>query len=119
MTAVFGHMRTRKAKNMEIEQALKWADTWGSVPSHPPSGDAQALMALASEVRKLRVCLREHAKWADKAAMVVATIEAENDDEHEQLHAIVEGISAWAPDAIMGPNVALRGEPLAASPSRK
>lgn len=39
---------------MEIEQALKWADTWGPVPSHPPNGDAQALMSLAAEVRRLR-----------------------------------------------------------------
>lgn len=39
---------------MEVEQALKLADTWGPIPSCPPNGDAQALMALAAEVRKLR-----------------------------------------------------------------
>ena len=39
---------------MEIEQALKWADIWGQVPSNPPRGDAQAMTALADEVRRLR-----------------------------------------------------------------
>lgn len=93
-----------KEKSMEVEQALKWADTWGPIPSVPPNGDAQALMALAAEVRKLRVCLREHAKFAERAAMVLATIEAENSDEEEQIQQIIDGISTWAPDALMGPN---------------
>ena len=39
---------------MNIEQALKWADTWGPVISCPPDGDAQALVSLAAEVRRLR-----------------------------------------------------------------
>lgn len=51
---------------MEVEQALKWADTWGPVPEHPPSGDAQALMSLAGEVRRLRDC----------AGRVIAAFEA-------------------------------------------
>ena len=63
-----------------------------------------ACATLAAEVRKLRASLREHAKWADKAAMVLATLEAESSDEEEQIQAIIDGISTWAPDALMGPN---------------
>ena len=39
---------------MTTEEALKWADTWGPIPSDPPDGDAPALLALAAEVRRLR-----------------------------------------------------------------
>ena len=53
---------------MEIEQALKWADTWGQVPSNPPRGDALALTSLAAEVRRLRECWNDAQKCAATAA---------------------------------------------------
>lgn len=39
---------------MTLEEALKWADTFGPLQSDPPDGDAPALMVLAEEVRRLR-----------------------------------------------------------------
>jgi len=38
---------------MELDQALKWADTFGKYQSQPPTGDAPALTTLAAEVRRL------------------------------------------------------------------
>lgn len=38
---------------MTLEEALKWADTWGCVSSEPPSGDAVALGVIAKAVRQL------------------------------------------------------------------
>ena len=38
---------------MTLEEAMKWADTFGSLQCYPPDGDAPALMALAAEVRRL------------------------------------------------------------------
>lgn len=37
---------------MTIDEALKWADTFGPLQSDPPDGDAQALLALAAGVRE-------------------------------------------------------------------
>lgn len=52
---------------MDIEDALRWADTWGPVPSDPPSGDAQALIALAAEVRRLQTALKDGNRWMSQA----------------------------------------------------
>lgn len=57
-----------------------------------------------TESTKLRAHLSELAKWADKAAMVLATLEVETADEEEQIQQIIDGISKWAPDALMGSN---------------
>lgn len=70
-----------------------------------------------NEVARMRYHLTELAKWADKAAMVLAILEAENSDEEEQIQEIIDGISTWAPDALMGPNV--QGEPPRAASSRE
>lgn len=96
---------------MQVDEALEHADEWikGVTLYEGAQGWRVACATLAAEVRKLRVSLREHAKWADKAALVLATREAENSDEEEQIQAIIDGISTWAPDAIMGPNVEFSG----------
>ncbi len=91
---------------MQVEEALEHADEWikGVTLYEGAQGWRVACATLAAEVRTLRASLREHAKWADKAAMVLATLEAESSDEEEQIQAIIDGISTWAPDALMGPN---------------
>jgi len=46
--------------------------------------------------------------------MVLATIDTENSDEEEKVQEIIDGISTWAPPAMLGavtPNVALSGAP--------
>lgn len=54
------------------------------------------------EGRQLRHHLAELAKFADRAALVLATLEAENPDEEEQIQQIIDGIQTWAPDALLG-----------------
>ena len=54
---------------MSIEEALKWADTFGSIQSDPPTGDGPALLTLAKEVRRLR-----------SGSVVGRCVEAGNDD---------------------------------------
>ena len=68
----------------------------------------QECSTLAAEVSRLRTHSTELAKWADKAAMVLATIEAEDTTEEEQLQNIIDGISTWAPDALMGTNMEVK-----------
>jgi len=58
--------------------------------------------ALQDEVRRLRYHLAELGKFADRAAMVLATLEAENSDEEEQIQQIIDGISTWAAPALIG-----------------
>ena len=58
--------------------------------------------ALQAEVALLRHHLTELAKFADRAALVLVTIEAEDTTEGELLQDIVDGIQTWAPDAIRG-----------------
>ena len=54
------------------------------------------------EGRRVRHHLTELAKFADRAAMVLATIEAEDTTEEQQLQDIIDGIMTWAPPAILG-----------------
>lgn len=54
------------------------------------------------EGRRLRHHLTELAKFADRAALVLETLEAENPDEEEQIQQIIDGISTWAPPAMLG-----------------
>ena len=54
------------------------------------------------EGRRVRHHLTELAKLADRAALVLATLEAENSDEEEQIQQIIDGISTWVPPAILG-----------------
>ena len=64
------------------------------------------------EGRRVRHHLTELAKFADRAALVLATLEAENSDEEEQIQQIIDGISTWAPPAMLGAvtaNAELRG----------
>lgn len=58
--------------------------------------------ALQAEVALLRTHLTELAKFADQAALVLATIEGEDSTEADALQAIIDGISRWAPPAILG-----------------
>jgi hypothetical protein len=58
--------------------------------------------ALQTEVAMLRHHLTELAKFADRAALVLATIEAEDTAEGEMLQEIIDGTQRWAPDAIRG-----------------
>jgi len=58
--------------------------------------------ALQAEVAMLRHHLTELAKFADRAALVLATIEAEDTTEGEMLQEIIDGTQRWAPDAIRG-----------------
>lgn len=57
---------------------------------------------LREENMRLRYHLAELGKAADAAAMVIATIEAEDTTEEEGLQRIMDAIGQWAPDAIMG-----------------
>ena len=50
---------------------------------------------------EMRVQFTELGKWADKAAMVLATLDAEDSTEAEQLQEIIDGISKWAPMALL------------------
>jgi hypothetical protein len=45
--------------------------------------------------------LRELGKTADMAALVIAEIEPEDNDEAEKLQQIIDGIQKWGPDAIL------------------
>lgn len=75
---------------------------------------------LADENKRLRYHLTELVKAADAAAMVIATIEAEDTTEEEKLQAVMDAIGTWAPDAIMGSNYSLRGaSPLAGEASAR
>lgn len=58
--------------------------------------------ALQAEVALLRHHLTELAKFADRAALVLATIEGEDTTESELLQEIIDGTQRWAPDAIRG-----------------
>lgn len=58
--------------------------------------------ALQAEVALLRHHLTELAKFADRAALVLVTIEAEDTTESILLQDIIDGIQTWAPDAIRG-----------------
>ena len=58
--------------------------------------------ALQAEVALVRHHLTELAKFADRAALVLVTIEAEDTTEGEMLQDIIDGINTWAPDAIRG-----------------
>lgn len=58
--------------------------------------------AAEAENARLRHHLTELAKFADRAAMVLATLEAENSDEEEQIQQIIDGISKWAAPAMLG-----------------
>ena len=83
--------------------------------------EAQQLRDGAAEIDRLRYHLTELGKFADRAGLVLATLEAENSDEEEQIQQIIDGISTWAAPAIlgevMGPNAELRGRPLADGPA--
>lgn len=57
---------------------------------------------LQAEVALLRYHLTELAKFADRAALVLVTIEAEDTTEGVLLQDIIEGIQTWAPDAMRG-----------------
>lgn len=54
------------------------------------------------EIARLRFHLTELGKFADRAGLVLATLEAENSDEEEQIQQIIDGISTWAAPAILG-----------------
>lgn len=57
-----------------LDEALTWADTFGSVQDDPPDGDGPALEALAAEVRRLRVAHDAEKKWrkdSDEAAAIL------------------------------------------------
>ena len=55
-----------------------------------------------ADASRMRHHLTELAKLADRAALVLATLEAENSDEEEQIQQIIDGISTWAPPAMLG-----------------
>lgn len=57
---------------------------------------------LQAEVAILRHHLTELSKLADRAAMVLVTIEAEDTTEGDMLQEIIDGIQTWAPDAMLG-----------------
>lgn len=63
---------------------------------------AEALRRTAGTIQRLAHHFTELGKAADRAALVLATIEAENTTESEMLQDIIDGISKWAPAAILG-----------------
>ena len=97
---------------MTTNEALQWADKNCQPKVVERLRSRAAVAALADEVRRMRHHITELAKYADKAAMVLATLEAEDTTEGEMLQEIIDGISRWAPDALIGPNASLSGLPL-------
>lgn len=96
---------------MPVEEALEHADEWieGVSLYEGAQGWRVACATLAAEVRRLRYHLTELGKAADAAAMVIATIEAEDTTEEENLQAVMDAIWTWAPAAIMGTNAIGQG----------
>ena len=83
--------------------------TWKTCKTHGESHPSvwacpECLRELREENKRLRYHLTELGKAADAAAMVIATIEAEDTTEEEKLQAVMDAIGTLAPDAIMGPN---------------
>ena len=58
--------------------------------------------ALGEAASKLRHHLAELAKISDRAALVLATLEGEDAIEEEMIQQIIDGISTWAPPAMLG-----------------
>ena len=64
--------------NWTVDEALKWADTWGPTDGEPPTGDQLALAALsravraaAAELASMRTCFeaadRERSELRERA----------------------------------------------------
>lgn len=89
---------------MPIDEALGYADEWiqGVTLYKGAQGWRVVCARLAAEVRRLRYHLGELGKAADAAAMVIATVEAEDTTEEEGLQRIMDAIGQWAPDAMLG-----------------
>ena len=79
------------------------------------------IVELEMEAARLRYHLTELGKFADRAGLVLATIEGEDSTEDAELQEIIDGISTWAAPAILGeikgPNARSEARP-ACGPSR-
>lgn len=58
--------------------------------------------AIEAENARLRYHLTELGKFADRAGVVLATLDPEDATEGEMLQEIIDGISTWAAPAILG-----------------
>lgn len=81
------------------------AEMRGFEDDHEPDGwpavRMRQISALCDEIARLRHRLTELGKAADAAAMVIATIEAEDTTEEEKLQSVMDAIQTWAPDAML------------------
>lgn len=78
----------------------------------PAPGD-EVVRECLDEIARLRFHLTELGKFADRAGLVLATLDPEDATEGEMLQEIIDGISTWAAPAILGeakgPNKEVRG----------
>ena len=91
--------------NWTVDEALKWADTWGPTDGEPPTGDqlalatlSRALRAAAAELASMRRCFdaadRERSELRDRAERA----EAENRALRRLLAVRVSGASLYTDD---------------------
>ena len=91
---------------MTLDEALKWADTFGPLQSDPPDGDARALMVLAAEVRRMRQAAEIGALWM---RWWLDQHECDCDGEHTCGRRERENDLRSIEAALMGPNVEVSG----------
>lgn len=96
---IFAAMRTARASSNERAD-YAWRNT--NTIERARQEEMAKRDALQAEVAMLRHHLTDLAKFADRAAMALATVEAEDTTEGEMLQEIIDGISKWAPAAILG-----------------
>lgn len=100
-------MKYRNHNSRTVLLSPQYAEHVQAMTAENLYGKAEIAEELASrdlELARLRHHLTELGKAADAAAMVIATIEAEDTTEEEKLQAVMDAIGTWAPDAIMGSN---------------
>lgn len=67
----------------------------------PAPGD-EVVRECLDEIARLRFHLTELGKFADRAGLVLATLDPEDATEGEMLQEIIDGISTWAAPAMLG-----------------
>lgn len=91
------HLAEEPAQQAErLEYALRNLD----ITERARQEEMKKRDAAETELAKVRHHLTQLATFADQAALVLATIEAESTEEEEKLQAIIDGLQRWAPDAL-------------------
>lgn len=86
---------------MSLYANAVWAERQAKIARDNADHEA-GISALREENKRLRYHLTELGKVADRAGLVLATIEAEDTTEGEMLQNIIDGIATWAAPAILG-----------------